>query len=59
MYLEQEFAHSSLFIGAIQEGGLGAAVTLLLPDPQADVGLSTASLEPLDTAAAYEQEIII
>lgn len=55
MYLEQEFAPSSLFIRAVQEGSLGAAVTLLLPDPQADVGLSTAPPEPLETAAAQEQ----
>lgn len=56
--LKQEFAPSSLFIRAIQEGSLGAAVTLLLPDPQADVGLSTASPEPLKTAVAEEQVII-
>lgn len=55
MCLEQEFAPSSLFIGAIQKGSLGAAVTLLLPDPQADVGLSTASSEPLETAVTQKQ----
>lgn len=56
MCLEQEFSPSSLFIGAVQEGSLGAAaVTLLLPHPQADVGLSTAPPEPLETAAAQMQ----
>lgn len=55
MYLEQEFAPSSLFIRAIQEGSLGAAVKLLLPDPQVDVGLSSASPEPLETAVAQKQ----
>lgn len=58
MYLEQEFAPSSLFIRAVQESSLGAAVTLLLPNPQADVGLSTASPEPLEAAETKEQRII-
>lgn len=58
MYLEKEAAPSSLFIGPVQEGGLGAPVALLLPDAQPDVGLPDAPPAPLDAAVTQkEQEI--